>query len=403
MVFPLAVPARADNAVALENKAKAVHKRIIVLDSHLDIPLDYGTGDHDPAVDGTTQVDLPKLRRGGVAASVFAVAVNTGPRTAEAIAAASADAHVKLAAIQGIAARHPDQASLALTPDDVVRIHKQGKFAVVIGLLNAYPLGKNIDEIDAYYKAGVRTFGFVHAGNNDFADSSRPFGIPPEEHGGLSPLGKLAVTKLNRLGVIIDVSQMTKAGLLQTIQLSKAPVIASHSGIRALVESERNLSDEELDAVKANNGVVQIVAFLSYVVPPGPDYDARLKALRVKYNLPETYKTTWSDTEKLPVEQRNAYLMACKNLLRPATVSDVVDSIDYAVKRIGIDHVGVSSDFNHGGGVEGWNNAGEALGVTRELVRRGYSEAQIAKIWGGNFLRVWHAVETTATKLQKQP
>jgi membrane dipeptidase len=246
--------------------------------------------------------------------------------------------------------------------------------------------------IDLYFSSGVRTFGFTHAGNNDFADSSRPIGDDkPGEHGGLSPIGREAVDRLNKLGVIIDVSQLTPQGVLQTIKLSKAPVVATHSAIKALVDSPRNLSDLELDAIKSTGGVVHIVAFSYYLKAPPLDLHKKYRELAGRYK---------QDTRDLTKEQddqlhRELYALAPKD----ATVSDLVNAIDYAVKRIGIDHVGISSDFNHGGGVIGWKDESEALNVTKELVRRGYAEDQIAKLWGGNFLRVFREVEAVAKRL----
>ena len=272
----------------------------------------------------------------------------------------------KLAAIRGFVKDNANDAALALTADDILRIHKAGKIAVIESFLNTRSIGADISAIDGLYRDGVRLFGFSHAGNNDFADSSRPSGEPAEEHHGLSAIGKQAVAKLNRLGVIIDISQLTPAGVLQVLELTKAPVIASHSDVRALVENTRTLSDRELDAIKANGGVVDVTPFNNYLrrVPPGLDAEARAKLPR-------------------------------------ATVSDLVDHIDYIVKRIGIDHVGIGTDFNHGAGIEGFDDESDAPNVTRELVRRGYSEGQIAKIWGGNFLRVFRRVEETARSLRR--
>jgi membrane dipeptidase len=394
----LATPSAFAQDAKLEAKAHRIHDAVITLDSHLDIPLDYGTGAHDPAIDGDTQVDLPKLERGGLDAAVLAVFVSNGPRTPDKIAAAAIEAETKLNAIRAITTHYPDRAALALHPADVVRIHHQHKVAIVIGFLNAYPLGNDISAIDAYYARGVRTFGFVHAGNNDFADSSRG---GPEEHAGLSPLGKEAVGKLNRLGVIIDVSQLTKKGLLQTTALSTAPVVATHSGVRALVESPRNLTDEELDAVAATGGVIQIVAFKSYIKAPPAGYTDGVRAVRAKYALPAAFQRANDDVATLPTDKRDAYSKEVAALFPDATVSDLVDSIDYAVKRIGIDHVGISSDFNHGGGIDGFRNEGEAFNITRELVKRGYTKRQIAKLWGGNFLRVWRAVERQSHSLAR--
>jgi membrane dipeptidase len=379
--------------------AAAIHARALVLDSHADVPLDLGVGPHDFGLDGDGQVDLPKLERGQVDAAVLAVFVPQGPHTPEGVAKARQDADTKLAAIRAIPERYPDRAVLALTAADVEAAAKAGKRAILIGFLNAYPFGKDLAPIDDYYRAGVRTFGFVHAGDNDYADSSRPNGEPKVEWGGLSPVGKAAVEKLNRLGVIIDVSQLTPDGVLQTLALSKAPVIASHSGARGVVDAPRNLSDAELDAIKANGGVVQIVAFSAYLIKPGPDYAAKVAPVRAKYGLSAAFAKAGDGAETLSADQRLAYTHEVGALLPKATVKDLVDSVDYAVRRIGVDHVGVASDFNHGGGVNGWANEGEAANVTAELVRRGYSEADIDKLWGGNFLRVFRAVETQARSL----
>ncbi|CAN5371702.1 pyoverdine-tailoring dipeptidase-like protein PvdM [soil metagenome] len=380
--------------------AAAIHARALVLDSHADIPLDLGTPTNDPAKDTAGQVDLPKLERGQVDAVVLAVFVPQGPRTLEGYAKARADADTKLAAIRAIPERNPDRAVLALSADDVEAAAKAGKRAIIFGFLNAYPFGKETDAIDTYYKAGVRSFGFTHAGNNDYADSSRPSGEPKVEWGGLSPVGKAAVAKLNRLGVIIDVSQLTPDGVFQTLALSKAPVVASHSGVKGLVDSPRNLSDAELDAIAAKGGVVQIVAFNAYLIKPGPDYPAKAAALRVQYGLPAAYAKPADGIDSLSPEQRTKFVHELSALLPRASVKELADSIDYAVKRIGVDHVGIGSDFNHGGGVTGWANEGEAENVTAELVRRGYSEADIDKIWGGNWLRVFRQVETTARQLR---
>jgi membrane dipeptidase len=248
----------------------------------------------------------------------------------------------------------------------------------------------------------VRLFGFTHAGNNDFADSSRPSGEPAEEHHGLSPLGLLAVDRLNRLGIIIDISQLTPAGVRQVLAHSKAPVIASHSNVRALVDNARNLSDAELDAIKAHDGLVDVTAFNAYLKPLPPDFAERLKAVRDQFGLTAATKTGTSAIEEgvtaLVADKSPAYLTQARALIPRASVTEYVDHIDYLVKRIGIDHVGIGTDFNHGAGIDGFDDESQAPNVTRELVRRGYTEEQIAKIWGGNFLRVFRAVEHVAQK-----
>ena len=343
----------------LLERAKEIHKHIIAFDTHLDLPFDYaGAG-----ADGKTQFDLPKVARSQLKGAALAVFVPQGPRTPEGYAKARADAQKKYALIKAVAEENADRAALAYAPEDVRRIAGQGKFAVVISLLNAYPLGTDLAQIDEWYKRGVRLFGFNHAGHNQWSDSSRPskpLGNGPQEHGGLSELGKQGVARLNQLGILIDVSQMSTPAFKQVLSLTKAPVIASHSGIRAIVDATRNLSDEELDLLKRNGGVVSVVAFSNYLRTP-------------------------------PAQAEGA---------KPATVGQLVDAIVYAVKRIGIDHVGIASDFNHGGGVTGWQNEGEAQNVTVELLRRGYSERDITKLWGGNFLRVWSEAQKAGRTLQ---
>ena len=356
-VMLLALPAWADDASLLA-KAKAIHKRIIAFDSHLDLPFDYAGA----AEDGKTQFDLPKVARGQLKGAALAVFVPQGPRTPEGYKKAREDADKKLALIKAVAEQNPKLAELAYSPADVRRIASEGKFAVAISLLNAYPLGSDLSQIDEWYKRGVRIFGYVHAGHNDWADSSRPnknLGNATEEHGGLSALGKQGVARLNQLGVLIDVSQLSSPAFKQVLGLTKAPVAATHSGIKSIVNVGRNLSDEELELIRKNGGVVQIVAFSNYLRP-----------------APE------GATEGNPAP--------------PATVAQLVNALDYAVKKIGIDHVGISSDFNHGGGVAGWQNEGEAQNVTVELLRRGYNEKDIAKLWGGNFLRVWGEAQKAA-------
>jgi membrane dipeptidase len=342
-------------------KANEVQKRILAFDAHLDLPFDYQGG----AEDGKSQFDLPKAARGQLKGGALAVWVPIGPRTPEGYAKGREDAEKKYQLIKAVAEDNPNRAAIAYTPDDVRRIAAQGKFAVVISMLDCYPLGSDLDQLDEWYKRGVRVLGYTQSGHNAWSDSSRPKDTmkdKPEEHGGLSDLGKKGVARLNELGVLIDVSQLSTSALKQVIDLSKAPVIATHSGIRALVDSPRNLTDEELELIKKNGGMLAVVAFGNYL-------------------------------RKRPVVEAG-------QPVPPATVAQFVDSIVYAVKRLGIDHVGISSEFNHGGGVAGWQNESEGQNVTAELLRRGYSEPEIAKLWGGNFLRVWGEAQKTGKSLR---
>lgn len=370
--------------------AAAIHQRALVLDSHVDVLLP-STNERYRAEGGGDHADLAKLKAGGVDAVVLAVAVSTGERTPEGYAAARQEADEKLTAIQAFAAGHPGEVRLARSADEVEAAAKAGEVAVLIGFLNAYSLGKDLSAFDHFYAGGVRVAGLAHAGDTVFADSSRPRGDEGEEHGGLSALGKQAVARFNDLGVLIDVSQLTPKGVLQTIELSRAPVVATHSNARALVEATRNLSDAELDAIKRNGGVVQVTPFNAYLVQRPADYDQQLAALRAEYGL--SPGAGYGGADDLPAARRDAFFLRYRALVPQAGVKELVDHIDYIARRIGVDHVGFGSDFNHGAGIEGFADESQAANLTWELVARGYSEADIDKIWGGNFLRVLRAAE----------
>ena len=259
--------------------------------------------------------------------------------------------------------------------------------------------------IDTYYNAGVRVFGLNHMGHNEFSDSSRPLYIAgkrdyeiAEEHGGLSALGVAAVKRINALGGIIDVSQMSKAATLQTLKQTDAPVIASHSNVRKLSNVSRNLSDEEIDLIGKNGGVIHVAAFGAYLVDlSDPELLKKIKAVRVKAGLPEAYaypyELYWELGSK---EEKYEFLTSMRKVIGRGNVDRMVDHIDYIVKRIGIDHVGIGTDFNHGGGVIGFSNASEALNVTVALIERGYTDDQIKQIWGGNFMRVFRKARSVA-------
>ena len=384
LTLPLAAAATDD--AALLARAREIHKRIIAFDSHTDINLDY----EGAAIDGKSQLDLPKVTRGGLKGAAIAIFAQQGPRTPEGFAKAKADAEKKYELIKAIAAQNPDKAALAYSPEDVRRIAAQGKFAVVISILNAYPLEKDIKQIDFWYDRGVRILGFVHAGHNDWADSSRPnagLGNKLNEHNGLSELGVAGVKRMNELGIVIDVSQLSSPAFKQVLSLTKAPVAATHSGVKGIVDNTRNLSDEELEMLKKNGGVIQMVAFSNYVRPIPKEITEQQKALQAEFGVEgETGPAALNPARRKEYTDRNAGILA---KVPRGTVAQFVDTIDYAVKKIGADHVGIASDFNHGGGVVGWDNEGEAVNVTVELLRRGYSEKDIGKLWGGNFLRVW--------------
>jgi len=376
--------------------AAAIHSRVLTLDSHADVLV--------PSVprryflpDGGSRIDVPYLTKGGIDAVVLAVTVGPGPRDAQGVAAARKEADEKLAWIRTFVASNPDHLELALSADDIERIHKGGKTAIVISFQNARSIGSDLTQIDRLYSDGIRVFAFNHIGHNDFSDSARPFNEPVSEHGGLSPIGKQAVRRLNDLGVLIDVTQLSSAALLQTLALTRVPVAATHSDARAIVDNVRNLTDAELDAIKANGGVVQATPFPAYVHRQDQASIDRIAAVRRRYGLTGPGKTPDEGSEGFPEARGDALRHELAEAQTPATLSEYVDQIDYIAKRIGWQHVGIGSDFNQGAGVTGFMSEADAPNVTAELVRRGYTEEQIAAIWGGNFLRVLHAAEAGRT------
>ena len=369
---------------------RALHDRVFTFDAHVDISLSFATEESDPGVDGIEPVDLPKMERGGLDAAAFAVFASHGPLDEAGYAQALDQARTKAAAIRRMAFEmYPQRIGLALTADDLRRHAAQGRHSALMSMLNAYSLGAVGEHLDEFFAAGVRMVGFTHLGHNQFADSARPspaLGDGPARHGGLSEAGRNLIARLNDLGVIIDVSQITADALLQTVALSRAPVVASHVGVKALVDHPRNLSDPALEAVGSSGGVVHIVAFDGYLKEPSPERSNAILDL-LSRNRRET------------VEQREAYFRETREInerLPGASVSDLVDQVDYVVGLLGIDHVGLATDFNHGGGIAGWRDEGDVPNVTAELVRRGYSEQEIARIWGGNFLRVFDEVTALA-------
>ncbi len=373
--------------------ADAIHKRVLVLDGHADVLLPSSPARYQ-APGGGSRVSLERLSAGGVDAIVLAVATGSGPRNAAGVAAARSEADAKLAAIKQLVAENPAKLGIAHSADDVERLKREGRIAILIGFQNARILGKDVSAIDTFYAEGARVFALNHSGHNDFSDSSRPSaGEPESEHGGLSALGRDAVVRLNDLGALIDVSQLSTSALLQTLALTRAPVAATHSNARALVENTRNLSDDELDAIKANGGIVQLAPFAAYVHRPSPETLKRQREIRVRFGLPEISSSANAGYGTLPPETQEAFLTALRQVTPQATLSEYADHIDYVVKRIGVDHVGIGTDFDHGSGISGFDSAAEAPNVTRELVHRGYTEAQIAAIWSGNFLRVLRAAE----------
>lgn len=378
--------------------AEAIHARVIVLDGHSDIAMPETSSIYLGA-DGKSQVTPAKLKAGGVDAVVMSIAASPQPRTSEGDAMAGAEAAAKLKAILLEIESNPTELALAKTAGDVRSISESGKTAIILGFQNAQSLERDLSRLEDYYEAGVRVFGLTHLGHNDFADSSRPKydgetrSYEAPEHNGLSALGQAAVKQIDGLGGIVDVSQMSKAATLQAIELTTHPVIASHSNVKVLSDVTRNLSDEELERIGETGGVVHIAAFSAYLVDlTDPVMLGKIREVRIAAGLPEAYSYPYELYWELEnAEEKMTFLTNMTALVGTQGVDRMVDHIDYVVDRIGVEHVGIGTDFNHGGGIVGFEEADSAGVVTLELVKRGYSEADIAKIWSGNFLRVLEA------------
>lgn len=396
---------------AVMSTAKAIHAKVLSIDTHVDIaPSNFTeSGPNYTQKLPRTQVDLVKMEEGGLVGAFLIVYVGQTPNLDSAgFARANAQAIEKFEAVHRLTEKlAPTRAEIAYTAADARRIHAAGKRVIFIGVENGFPIGSDISNVQKFYQRGGRYMSLAHNGHSQLSDSNTGERDGVWLHNGLSPLGKQVIAEMNRLGMMIDVSHPSKQSMLQTVALSKAPIMGSHSGVRALCNHSRNMDDEQLDALKKNGGVIQLVAFNSYVkCNPAKDAEraAAVDALRKEYGITATGRAeVQAAIQALPNDKRNEYLAKQEDITArrypadpAATVKDFVNHIDYVVKRIGIDHVGISSDFDGGGGVDGWRNASESMNVTAELVRRGYTEQEIAKIWGGNLLRVMAAVEKAA-------
>ena len=433
------------NDAALLARARGIHERVLKLDTHNDIDPANFTPDCNYTMRLTTQVNIPKMVEGGMDVSFMIVYVGQGPLTPEGYDNAYRQAVAKFDAIHRLTEKiAPDNIGLALSPADVLALHKKHLRIAVIGVENGYPIGTDIHKVQEFYDRGGRYMSLAHNGNSQLADSNTGETQGYLYNNGLSPLGREVIAEMNRLGMMVDLSHPSKGANMEAMRLSQAPVIASHSGVRALADVSRNMDDEQLLALRKNGGVIQVVGFASYVKTDSKERVDALAKLREGFGLAQGGgrggggRGRGADSARVcPVEnadapapqgrgagggrgrgnagldalspqrraeydQRLAELDAKFPPASRATVKDFVNHIDYAVKLIGIEHVGISSDFDGGGGIDGWNSAAEAFNVTLELVRRGYTEQQIGKLWSGNLLRVWEEVEQVSQKLRKK-
>jgi membrane dipeptidase len=338
--------------------AAALHASIVTIDTHIDIPWPGGP---DAFVDvprgkEARRVDLPKMRRGGLGAGCFAAYVPQGPRDAAGLAAASARALAMLDAIIAMGRTEGNiEARMTDTADAVEQARRDGAIAIIPAVENGHAMGEDLAMLAAFRERGARYMTLTHNGHNLLCDSSNPrvdLGDGPGLHGGLSALGREAIGEMNRLGMMVDISHVSHQAALQAAMVSKTPVLATHSCMRALCDVPRNVDDALLEAVRDCGGMINVTAVPSFVRKGA-------KAAEV-------------------------------------SVRDFVDHIDYIVKRAGLAHCGISSDFDGGGGFSDWHDAADSVNLTAELLRRGYGASEIAALWGGNFLRLMRRAEDVA-------
>ena len=410
-------PPADESEEAMIARAREIHDRVITLDTHDDISTANFTAERNYTMDLPNQVTLPKMEAGGLDVAWFVVYTGQGPHTEEGFAAAYENAIDKFDAIHRLVEEYaPDRIELALTSDDVRRIAAEGKLVAMIGVENAYPLGTDISRVEEFHERGARYMSLAHTGPSQLSDAHSGERDGNRMHNGLSEMGREAVAEMNRLGIMIDISHPSKESILQTLEMTRAPVVASHSAARALSDVSRNLDDEALRAVAENGGVVQTVALGSFVsTDKAAARREGMQAAVAEIAAERGFEILGrAAINALPDERRDGYqtrmnrvrMAAAERLAEsgpgPVDVADFVDHIDYMVNLIGLEHVGISSDFDGGGGIEGWNDASETFNVTLELVRRGYTEEQIGMLWSGNLLRVLDEVQDVAATIQRE-
>ncbi len=385
----------------LELKAREIHKKIVTVDTHCDTAMMLLRGNwnpaerHDPASPGSGKIDLPRMQEGGLDAEFFAAFVGQGPRTEVGYAQARKRTEEMIRAVRKMVDNNSSLIGLALSPEEAYSLKKQGRLAAFLGIENGYAIGRDPGLIKYFYDLGVRYITLCHSSDNDICDSSTDRAEPEDR--GLSDFGRQVVQECNRVGMIVDISHASDRSFYDVLKVSRAPVIASHSCARAVCDNPRNLTDDMIRSLAARGGVVQICFLSAYVKKPqpNPERDKALAEFRAKYG-------NWRNIQD--EDQRRKIMEEMQELNRRypadlATVRDLVDHIDHVVRLVGVDYVGIGTDFDGGGGVSGCNDVSQMMNVTVELLRRGYSQKDIEKIWGKNFFRVFNEVRSVARKL----
>jgi membrane dipeptidase len=397
LCLPLGLPAAAADKVS--RKARALHERILVLDSHLDTPAQFDDpqwdilAEHRP-VDGDNQVDYPRMKQGGLDGGLWVVYTPQRGRGTEANRIARDHGLKRLIGIKQLLAAHPDKFELALTPEDAPRIARSGRRIVYISMENAAPLAEDPSLLQFYYDQGLRVLGIVHTSHNDFADSAN---LAPE-WGGLSPKGRALVETANRMGILLDQSHASDAVFDQLLELSKAPIILTHTSADALRDHPRNIDDERIRRLAAKGGVIQVNSLGNYLIDRGetPEYNAEYRALT------QRFQTVPAGAQRDRDLAAGLAALEAKYKLKPATFDDYMAHVLHILKVAGPDHVGFGADWDGGGGVPGMEDITALPKITQRLLDAGYTDAQIASIWGGNLLRVLSEAQRVGRELTAQ-
>ena len=380
--------------IFLISYSQQLRAEYLTLDSHIDIPFDYMTNpEHDPGNDTDMQVDFQKMLEGNLDGGFFIVYVGQSELNKSGYKEAKEKAIIKFNAINKMVEKYPNKIALVKSPEEVYEAKRDKKLFAAIGIENGYVIGEDIELLKYYYDLGARYMTLSHIGHNQISDSSLPkksLNNDIEMHGGLSNFGKITVKKMNELGMMIDISHVSDKSALQAIKLSHHPVIASHSGARSVADHPRNIPDNIIREIAKKGGVVQVVAFSSYV-------KVNKKRTESIINLRDSILTMTGDNNFIPekhmklIEYKNGMDKINKEFPLPG-IDSFIDHIDHIVDLVGIDYVGISSDFGGGGGIDGWSNASQTFNITNSLLLRGYSKDEVNKIWSENFLRVWKNV-----------
>jgi membrane dipeptidase len=378
-----------------DKDVQRIHKKALTVDTHCDTPMklldstfDIGIKNKPPQ----SRVDFPRMKEGGLDAMFFAAFTGQRPRTPDNTQEAYKMANDMIDAIYGACTKYSEMASVAVSSKEAPKYEQAGKLAIYIGMENGFPIGTDLSRIKEFYDKGVRYITLCHSYNNDICDSSTD--KKGAEHNGLSPFGKNVVKEMNRLGMIVDVSHISDKAFYDVIATSKAPIIASHSSVRAIAKHPRNMTDDMIKALAKNGGVIQICLLDEYIKDPDTTsvYYQKRKEFYSNYEARSA-----SLTEEQKKELRREWRSLSEKYPNPLpNVSDFVDHIDHVKKLVGIDYVGIGSDFDGGGGVDGCADVSQFPNITAEMLRRGYTEDEIIKVWGGNFYRVFAGVEKLA-------